>query len=145
MPRTSQFAFRLQVSEDARPATNPVADLHLQRGGSVAQNVHPRTELDQPHTLATLQPVANFGMENDPSRQQSGDLFEDNHLPIAFHADNILLILLGRGPIHSVQKLPALIAHLAHHSRNRRTVHVHIENAQEDADTSLLLAAHGHE
>src|ERR1039457_347111 len=75
-----QFAIRLQVSQNARTAANPVAHLHLQAGSGVEQYVCARAKLDQSHTLAALQPVANFRMEHDSPRQQSSDLFEDDHL-----------------------------------------------------------------
>ncbi len=67
-------------------------------------------------------------MKDNSARQQSRDLLEDDHLSVAFYADNILLVLLRGSLIHGVQELPALIAHLTDDSRDRRTVHMHIEN-----------------
>jgi hypothetical protein len=82
-------------------------------------------------------------MENDSSRQQSCDLFKDDHLPIAFHTDNILLVFLGRSLVHRVQEFSPPITHFAYYARNRGSVHVNIKNAQENADASLFPAANG--
>src|ERR1700720_431005 len=140
-PRTREFALRLQIRQDARSALNLVADFHLQGGRSINQDIHTRTELDKSHALPALQPVANFRMEDDSSRQQARDLLEHHCLAVALYADNILLVQLGGRLIHGVQKLTALIANLAHDSRNRRTVYMHVENAQEDTDAGPSLAA----
>src|SRR5580704_17240356 len=145
MPGACQFTFRLQISQDARAAANPVADFHLQSGTGVAQHIHARTKLDQAHTLAPLQPVAHLGMKHDSSRQQSSNLLEDHDLAVAFHADNILLVLLRGSLIHGVQELPTLIANFADYSRDRRAVHVHVEDTQENTDANLLLAVHRNE
>jgi hypothetical protein len=116
----------------------------LQDGGGLDQHVHTRTEFDEPHALAALQSIAHLRMENNSSRQQSRNLLENHDLAVAFHTDNILLVLLRGSLVHGIQELPALIANFAHDSRNRRTVHVHVEDAQEDADARLLFSAHRH-
>jgi hypothetical protein len=103
---------------------------------------HAGTEFDQTHALSALQPVAHLRPKYDSSRQQAGNLLEDHHMPIAFHVDDVLLVLLRGGLIHRVQELPALVANLADHPCNRRSVHVNVENAQKDADTNQAFASH---
>src|SRR5208283_2364531 len=120
------------------------ANADLWAGSGLEQHVYARAELDQSHALASLQAITHFRMENDAARQQSGDLLEDDHLSIAFHRDYILLVLLGRCRIHGIQIFAALVADLAHNSCDRRPVHVHIENAEEDTDADLLLAVQSH-
>src|SRR5579862_2210332 len=145
MNRFRQFAFGLESRQYAGSSANMIAHFHLQTGRRLAQNVGSRAELDQSDALPALQPVADFWMKNDSPRQQPGNLFEDDGLPIfALYSYNILLILLGRGLIHGVEIFAPLVANFAHHSRDRRTVYVHIENIQEDADASPLLPVDRH-
>jgi len=101
-----QFVRRLQISQNAGSATDPVTHLHLQAGSRVKQYVGARTKFDQSHALAALHPIANSGMKHDSSGQQSGDLFEDDHLAVAFHTNDILFILLRRAAFIAFRNFP---------------------------------------
>ena len=144
VPAVSQLRLRLQVGQHAGSALHAVADLHVDAGRSIEQYIHARSELDQAHALAALQPISNFGIENDAPRQQARNLLEDDGLPVAFHGNDILLVQFRGSLIHGVQILAALVAHIANHARNRRAVHVHIEHAEENAEPRPLLVADGH-
>ena len=75
---------------------------------------------------------------DDAPRQQAGDLLEGDFKTrvgaLAAHRDRVLLVALGRGRIHGVEKLAFLVVHTAHNAADGRAVHVDIENAEEDAD-----------
>ena len=53
---------------------------------------------------------------------------------VAAHGHDVLLVAVSRSRIHGVQILALLIAHTGQHAANGRTVHVHVKNAEEDAD-----------
>src|SRR5208282_2071629 len=118
--------------------------LHLDRPIAVKQNIHPRPKLDEPNPLAAGHLVSHFEIKNDASRDQASDLLEDYGPAVAFHSDDVLLVLLRRMRPHGVEKLAALIAHLANHARNRRAVHMDIEDAKKDADPVPRNSARGH-
>ena len=60
-------------------------------------------------------------------------------IPVASaHGYGILLVLLGRGGIHGVQILALLIVHTVEHAADGRAVHMHVKNAEEDADALSL-------
>src|SRR5258708_2984666 len=122
-----------------------ITDLHVHVSGSIEQYVDTRAEFDQPYALAALQAISDFRMEHDAARQQSGDLLEDYRLAVgisfALYGDDVLFILIGRGLIHGVEVLPALVADLANHARDGRAVHVDIKHVQENTDPSLPLTA----
>ena len=63
-------------------------------------------------------------------------------LPFAFHGHDVLLILLSRGRVHGIQELALLIAHVANRTRDRRTVHVDIEDVEKYADPRALTSVH---
>ena len=117
--RRLQFALWLKIGQHAGTATNPVAHFYLQADLRTENHVCARAKLDQSHTLPASQTIAYFRMENDSSRQQPGDLFKHNHMAIAFHANDILLVFFRRSLIHCVQEFSTLIANLAYYARNR--------------------------
>jgi len=47
---------------------------------------------------------------------------------------DVLLIAIGRGGIHGVQILALLVTHTGKNAGDGRTVHMHIEYAEKDAD-----------
>ena len=83
---------------------------------------------------ASLDVVANLLIKDNPTRQQTGNLLENDSLTFAFNSHYILLVLLGRSGIHSVNKLPLLVSNLAYDARNRRAVYMHVKYIQENAD-----------
>ena len=86
---------RLQIGQDAGTAFDAIADFHIHTSRAVEQDIDARSELDQPHTLAALQPVSNLRVEHDSSRQQPRNLLENDLLTVTFYSDNILFIFLG--------------------------------------------------
>src|ERR1700677_811439 len=73
-----QFGLRLEISQNAGPAANPVADFYLQFCIRVQQDIGAGTEFNQPHSLTALQSIAHLRMKNDSPRQQSSDLLKDD-------------------------------------------------------------------
>ena len=78
--------------------------------------------------------VAFLEVEDDAPRQQAGNLLEGDLIALAAHGGDVLLIFIGRGRVHRVQILALLIAHAAQDASDGRAVHMHIEDAEEDAD-----------
>src|ERR1700694_2245400 len=127
-----------QNGKDRGSSLDAITELHLDCGIAIEQNVHARPKLDKPNSLAAGYMVSHFEIENDTARDQACDLLEDHGTALAFNlafnGDDILLVLLRRIGLHGVEELAALIAHVADHASNRRAVHVHIEDAEKDAD-----------
>src|SRR6266446_1023309 len=132
-----------QESKYCRSSLDAIAGLHLDCGFAIEQNIHARAKLDEPNPLAAGYPVSYFKIENDAARDHAGDLLEDYGTAFAFHGDDVLLVLLRRMRSHGVEELAAPIAHVADHSGNRRAVHVHIEDAQKNADPVPRSSVHG--
>ena len=128
-----------------RSSLDAIAGLHLDCGIAIDQNIHARTELDEPDPLAAGYMVSHFKIENDTARDQAGDLLEDYGTAFAFNGNDVLLVLLRRIAVHGVEELAALIAHVADHARNRRAVDVHIEDAEKNADAVARSSASGHD
>src|SRR6266852_8268519 len=132
-----------QESQYCRSSLDAVAGLHLDGGIAIEQNIHARAKLDDPNPLAAGYPISYFKIENDTARDQAGDLLEDYGTAFAFHGDDVLLVLLRRMRCHGVEELATLVAHVADHAGNRRAVHVHIEDAEKNADPVPRSSVHG--
>jgi hypothetical protein len=116
--------------------TEPQRERWRRLGGR--QNVDPGTELDKAHALAALHGLAFAAAANDAPSQKSRDLFESDFktqvLALAAQRDHALFVALGRGRVHGVQELTVQVLDLDDCSGDRCAVHVHIEDAQENAD-----------
>src|SRR6202158_5119418 len=135
--RRNWFRNRLRNRQQGKyrgSSLDVIARLHLDRGIAIEQNIHARAKLDEANPLAAGYPVFHFKIENDTARDQAGDLLEYYGTVLAFNGDDVLLVLLRRMRSHGVVKLAAPIAHVADHACDRRAVHVHIEDAEKDAD-----------
>ena len=87
--------------------------------------------------------IAYFFGEHDPPRQQSRNLLEHQSLTTALHSDDILLILLSGSRAHCVEEFPFLVDNFPNDALYWRTIHVHIDHAQEDTDTTPAAAVLG--
>src|SRR5208337_3283166 len=134
-----------QPGQERRSSLDAIAGLHLDGGIAIEQNINARAKLDEPNPLAAGHVVSHVTIENDTAGDEAGDLLEDYGTARAFHGDDVLLVLLRRIRSHSVEELAALIAHVADHAGNRRAVHVHIEDAEEDADPVPRSPAGSHQ
>src|SRR5450755_2230726 len=132
--RLSNRLHNRQQGQDRRSALDAIAGLNLDRGIAIEENIHARAKLDEPHALAAGHVVSHFKVENDAARDQAGNLLKYYGTAFAFDSNDVLFILLRRMRAHGVEELAALIAHVADHAGDRRAVHVHIEDAEEDAD-----------
>src|SRR5260370_14174721 len=122
-----------------------ITGLHLDCGTAIDENIHARTKLDEANPLARGYVVSHFKIENDAARDQAGDLLEYYGTAFALNGNDVLLVLLRRIRLHGVEELAALIAHVADHARNRRAVHVHIEDTEKNADAVPRSSASGHD
>ncbi len=141
-PRRPDAATPRKYASTLAPPFTRSPTLICSRGGGVQQDIDSRTKFDQADAFSALHPIADFLVENDPARQQSRDLLEHHGLPVALDRDHILLVVLGRCRVHGVQKLSLLIANIADHPRHRRTIHVHIKDAEKNADPGVRNAIH---
>src|ERR1700681_705157 len=85
-----------QEGKDRGSSLDAIAELHLDRGITIEQNIHARTELDKSNSLAAGYVVSHFKIENDTARDQAGDLLEYHGPAVAFNGDDVLLVLLRR-------------------------------------------------
>src|ERR1035438_401134 len=101
------------------------------------KHIHARAELDQADALALGHQVAGLLVEYDAPGNQAGDLLEDYRGTLAPHGDHVLFVFRGALLAARHVKLPLAVAHLGDGAGDRRAIHVHVENVQEDADARL--------
>src|ERR1700676_2334752 len=94
-----------QEGKDRGSSLDAIARLHLDRGVAIEQNIHARSKLDEPDSLAAGYMVSHFKIENDTARDQTGDLLEYYGTAFAFNGDDVLLVLLRRIGLHGVEEL----------------------------------------
>src|SRR5260370_41885215 len=132
-----------QKSKYRRSSLDAIAGLHCDGGIAIEYNRQARAKFHEPNPLAAGYPISYFKIENDTTRDQAGDLLEDYGTAFAFHGDDVLLVLLRRMRCHGVEELATLVAHVADHAGNRRAGHVHIEDAEKNADPVPRSTVHG--
>ena len=133
-----------QEGDDAGSAFDAIAHLYIHPGPCIEQHVGSRTELDQPHSLAANQPISNFGVEDDTPREKPRDLLEDHGLPVTFDSHDVLLIQVCAIWTARIEKLSALVSDVSHYAADWRPVHVHVDDAEENAYSEPLLLTHHH-
>ena len=69
-----------------------------------------------------------------PAREHADDLPENNRLPRVLDTDFAALVLYARAAVVGGQEPPGTVRHIDHPTTDRRTVDVHVERRQEDAD-----------
>src|SRR5437667_8056050 len=131
------------MRQDAGSALYVISDLNLSPGRRIPQHIGPGAELDHADALSTLHLIAYFFGEHDSPRQQSRNLLEHQSLTAALHSDDILLILLSAIHTHRVEEFPFLVNNFPNHALHRRAIHVYINHAQEDTDTTPAAAVLG--
>src|SRR5258708_21162405 len=89
--------------------------------------VYPRSEFDQAYTFAGTHLVAGLFPEHDATRNQAGDLTEDDTGAVTLDGDGILLILRGRKLLAGYQEPTFVIVHLCHLSGDRNALHVDVQ------------------
>src|SRR5438132_6891427 len=94
-PNCREFGRRWHKRQYTASAFYPISHFDLQTGGRVQENIHSRAKLDQSDSFSPFYSVACFFREHNPSRQKARDLLEFDPLSVAFHGDDILLILFG--------------------------------------------------
>src|SRR5215470_2419128 len=103
------FLLTAQEGDDAGAAFYAIANLDLDFGRRLHQDVRARSELDQPYPLSTIHFFANLLREHNAPRQKSGDLLENYCVAFSLDRDSVLFITIGTLRIHRVQKLAFLI------------------------------------
>jgi N-formylglutamate amidohydrolase len=73
-----------QQREDRLTTFHTVSHFDANRSIAIEHDVHPGAEFYQAHSLAALYPIANFVVENDAARNETGNLLEDHGAAIAF-------------------------------------------------------------
>src|SRR6266581_1571234 len=117
-----------------RSAFHSLSGLYAQNCLRRKNDIRPRSKLDETHSLPTFHSIALAIIKYDASSDQAGNLLEHNLHPVAAHRRDVLLVAVGRIGILGIQIQALLIADRGEHAADRRTVHVYIENIQEDAD-----------
>ncbi len=136
--RQRQFHVASAARQHAGARANTRSRGNLHPPFRTEDDVHARAEFDQPHPLARLHRIAHFLRANDPARDQPRNLLDHHHCSVVRpNRDNVLLILGRRDPPAGNQKLAALIGDVGNDACNRRPVHVHVEDIEEDADPRL--------
>src|SRR4029078_12472564 len=129
-----------KISQNTFTALDAVANLHRDLRASVHNNVYARSKLDESHTLAASDLIADFVIEHDSTRNQARDLLEYDGLTFAVHRHDVLFVLVRRICSHGIQELAALVTDIANDSSDRRTVDVHLKDIQEDTDARAAFA-----
>src|SRR4029077_9974943 len=93
-----------QNGKDRGSSLDAITGLNLDCGIAIEQNIHARTKLDEPNPLAAGYVVSHLKIENDTARDQAGDLLEYYGTAVAFHCDDVLLVLLRRILLHGVEE-----------------------------------------
>src|SRR5688572_549929 len=124
----------LAARDHARTGGDAHARFHHDLPFRAKQDIHSRTEFDQPDTFAFSHIVAAFLGEHDAPRDQPGDLLEDDARSVPFDRDNVLLVLRRTDFPAGDQEFSTLILHIGDGSTDRRAVDVNIEDTQENAD-----------
>src|SRR5207302_1747823 len=95
-----------------------------------------RAEFHQSDPLACFHDIAGFFVTNDAPRDEPGDLLEHHaRLSAAHHAidsDHVLLIRARRVLAAGNQELALLVGYAGNFARNRRAIHVDVEDIQKD-------------
>ena len=115
-----------------------VADFNVYAGRRIKYYIYARTELDEADALAALEAISNLGVKNDAARQKARDLLENHGLAVAFDGNDVLLVLVSGGDVHSIQILAPLVADVANHAGDGGAVHVHVEYVEKNAESGLL-------
>src|SRR5581483_7480825 len=131
---------RLQVSQHRSPALNPIPPLDVQLGRRIEQNIRTRPKFDQANTLTALHTITDLLGEHDPAREESRNLFEDNRVALPLYRDHVLLIQVGAGLIHGIAELAMLIPDILNYACDWRSIDVHVEDVEENADSGTWLA-----
>jgi len=131
----SQRASGRQYRQHARRALHPLAHLHPQHRVGRQQHIHARAKLDQPHALPALHRLAFAVIEHNPPRQQAAICLNVTSTPPSPRTVTIFCSLRSAEAGFMAFQIKALpIAHSGEHAANGRAVHMHIEDAQKDAD-----------
>src|ERR1700688_999907 len=132
-----------QESKNRLSALDPLPHLYANHGITIEQDIHARTELDEAYALAASHMVSYFEIENYAAGDKTGDLFKDYGASVALDGDDVLLILFRGVGAHGVQKFSLLIMHVADYAGNGRTIYVHIEDVEKNADPQEGFFVHG--
>src|SRR5580704_11792014 len=101
-------------------------------------HVHAGAELNQAHPLPAFHKIAYLKAENDAAGKYPGNLAKRYIELVALDRNDILLVFFRTVPAERIQVLAFLVANLAYCSRDRRTVDMNIEDAEEDAQANPL-------
>src|SRR5260370_8599172 len=96
------------------------------------EDVATRAEFDQPDALADGDLVAGFLSEEDATRDQLGDVFEDDRGAVAGDGDDILFVIARTFFAAGHQELALLVQHLLDGAADGGAVHVHVEDVEKD-------------
>src|SRR5579871_2606503 len=119
---------------DARSARYPVACLDGNFPLRPKKDVDAGAKLDQPHALSLAHRVPGVLIENDAARDQSGDLREGDAGSVARYAHRVALVLRAGRFFAGHQELSLCIFDFGDAARDRRAIHVHVEDIQKNAD-----------
>src|SRR5438270_4824758 len=81
-----------QHSKNRRTPCHPITYFYPHFNGRIQDDIYPGAKLDQPNSLPTFQLIPRSRTEHDAARQKPRDLLEDNSLPLAVDADDVLLV-----------------------------------------------------
>src|SRR6266513_6523047 len=122
------------LREDAAADPHPVAGFDFQPRGrrERQEDVGTRSETDQPQASCLGHTVAGFGVRDDAPRDQPRDLAHEHRTARSADADRGLFVVETRLLMSSMQELSFVVMHELDRSIQRRTIHVYIEDGQEN-------------
>src|ERR1044071_9181800 len=90
-------AARLDDGQHSAAAFHAITDLQSNRGAGIEDHVGARSKLDHSNAFAPLDTVADGLIEHNPPREEAGDLFHDDRLPVvAGDCDDVLFVHVCR-------------------------------------------------
>ena len=104
------------------------------------QSVGTNTSTREPNRMIPMRSPCStriaLAVGHDPSRDQPGDLPNENAALPRFDPDRHLLVLEARFLGGGVEELALVVLHVPHDAVHRIPVHVHVEHVHEDRDAN---------
>src|SRR5574340_595277 len=122
-------------SNDGAPGLDMIADFDGKGHVEGKQDVYPRPELDHTDPVSAGHTVPNLFPEDNPPRQDAGNLANGNLAVGAGHREGVALIFNRGARLRGHPKGPRAINHALDTPCDGRAVYVNIERRHEDADS----------
>src|SRR5689334_17324324 len=133
--RSTAAASLWQFPENGDAGERRVAELGEQPGTDRQEDVDARSESNDAHSIALFHRVAELAVGDDPSRDQTRNLSNQNAILASFDTDGHLLVLETRLFRSGVEELALVVVDVANDAVDRITIDVNVEHVHEDRES----------